>query len=163
MVLAVLLTGLLSACGIGTRTQALMGGKLRVHVHVSEEVNQHSPVALDLLLVYDKRLLKELANMPASEWFAKRRQFQMDYPHGKGFEVCQWEWVPGQNVPILKLPLKAQAKGGLIFANYFSPGEHRARIEPTRSIHIDLLEDAFTVEPLNRSVKGQAKTVRCGS
>lgn len=140
-----------------------MGGKLRVHVHVAEDANQKSPVALDLLLVYDKRLLKKLENMSASAWFAKRQQFRMDYPNRRGFESCEWEWVPGQDIPILKLPLKAKAKGGLIFANYFTPGEHRARIRPNSNIRIDLLEEAFSVEPLNRSVKGRAQKVRCGT
>ncbi|MDH3601083.1 MAG: hypothetical protein OEU26_15800 [Candidatus Tectomicrobia bacterium] len=146
--LVILLLGLLSACGIGTRTRALLGKKLRVQVQVSEAANQKSPVALDLLLVYDKKLLKELLQLSANEWFDRRRQFRRNYPNGKGFNAWEWEWSPGQNVAVQELPLMAKAKGGLVFARYFAPGEHRVQIEPTKSIRIDLLEEAFTVTPL---------------
>ncbi|MDH3603751.1 MAG: hypothetical protein OEU26_29425 [Candidatus Tectomicrobia bacterium] len=143
-----LLPILLQACGIGTRARALVGSKMRMQVQVSDNVNQQSPVALDLVLVYDKKLLKKLSNLPASDWFKQRRQYRRDYPDSTGFDAWRWEWVPGQNVPLQELPLKAKAKGGLIFVNYFSDGDHRARIEPNKSIYVDLHETDFAVQPL---------------
>jgi len=146
--LALALLAALPSCGIGLRTRALLGGKIDFKVLVSDTANQNSPVALDFLLVYNSDLLKELAKMPARDWFDKRDQIKRDYADDTGLEVWQWEWVPGQNVPLQRLPLKPKAKGGVIFANYLSPGEHRARIDPHESLMITLLEKSFTVRPL---------------
>jgi len=143
----ILMLSCLTACGIGARARALMGQKMRVQVQVADAVNQQNPVALDLVLVYDKKLLKELLKLSAADWFDKRAQLRRDYPDGQGFEAWGWEWAPGQNVPLQKMPLKPKAKGGLIFVNYFSPGEHRARIQPNKSIQIDLRETDFAVRP----------------
>ena len=143
----IFLLGGLTACGIGARARALIGQKMRVQVHVADTANQQNPVALDLVLVYDKKLLKELLKLSAADWFDKRAQFRRDYPAGQGFEAWGWEWVPGQNVPLQKVPLKPKAKGGVVFANYFSPGEHRARIQPNKSFQVDLRETDFAVRP----------------
>ena len=147
VLILILLPGLLQACGIGTRARAIVGDQMRVQVQVADTANQQSPVALDLVLVYDKQLFKELLQLSAADWFNKREQFRRDYPAGQGFDAWGWEWVPGQNVPLQKLPLKPKAKGGVIFVNYFSPGEHRARIQPNKSINVELGETDFAVQP----------------
>jgi len=150
LLLALSLIGIVSSCGIRTRTRALIGGKLEIKVNISPDANQNNPVAVDLLLVYNNDLFKDLLKMPASEWFAKRDQIKRDYPEDTGFESWNWEWVPGQIVELQSLPLKARAKGAVIFANYITPGAHRAVIKPHESIAINLLNEEFTVEPLNK-------------
>ena len=37
------------------------------------------------------------------------------------------------------------AKGGLIFAQYYSKGDHRARFDPLGDVHIDFLKDSFKI------------------
>ena len=138
--------GLVRGAAVGTR--ALLGGNLRVQVRIAQDANQQNPVAMDLLLVYDKQLLKQLLKMSARDWYSKRRQVRRDYPRGTGFDVWEWEWVPGQSVPEQSLPLKAKARAAIIFAHYLVPGEHRARIKPRQSITITLGKTAFTVQPL---------------
>jgi type VI secretion system protein len=145
--LALLLLNLLTSCGLPVRTRALFGSKLHVQVYVAEHANQNYPVAVDLLLVYDKKLATRLLAMSANEWFSKREQVKKDYPNDEGFASWSWEWVPGQNVPEQELPLQAKARLGIIFAHYNSPGEHRARIDPHQSITIELLEQDFAVHP----------------
>lgn len=146
--LSLVLLGLLSSCSMGVRTRAFLGGKLHTQVHISEKANANSPVALDLVLVYNKKLLKELLRLSAREWFAKRNQYKRDYPNGEGFDVWEWEWVPGQFVSVQVLPLKAKARAGIIFADYLSPGDHRARLDPHQSITIALHETDFTVQSM---------------
>jgi type VI secretion system protein len=134
---------------MGARTRALFGKKVHVQVHIAAEANHNFPVALDIVLVYDKKLLNELLQLPARAWFAKREQLKKDYPDGEAFESWEWEWVPGQRVNLPEpLPLRAKAKSGIVFANYLSPGEHRVRIDPHTSISIALLEEDFIVRPL---------------
>ncbi len=136
-----------SACGITVRTQSLFGKKVRLNVEMTESANQNNPVAVDYVLVYDEDLLKELEKLPAREWFEQKDQYKRDYPEDSGFNSWNWEWVPGQKIEEKALPLEASAEGGIIYANYFSKGDHRARVDPHQSLNITLLEDSFVVDP----------------
>src|SRR5215210_4630396 len=118
---------LLSACGV--RVPLRPASKLTIKVAVSPQANNNNPVALDLVLVKDKKLLKELMKLPASEWFQKRNQYRLDYPKETGLSAGSWEWVPGQVVKIDPMTLRNKFSGGLIFANYFTEGSHRALID----------------------------------
>jgi type VI secretion system protein len=140
--------GLLASCGLGVRTRALFGGAVDLKVQIDDNANFNSPVALDVLLVYDEDLLKQLLKMPAREWFDRRDQIKRDFPDGSGLDAWSWEWVPGQRIPVQRLPLVARAKAMVIYANYLSPGEHRARRPPHESVSLQLLERDFTVSPL---------------
>ena len=151
-VLFSILLCLFSSCGM------LFGQKLRVKINAAQGVNQNSPVALDVLLIYDENLLKELQKLTAKEWFEKRVQMSRDNPKGVAFDSWEWEVAPGQDVSpkTLYVPVKtmliypkAKIKAGLIFANYATPGPHRASLVPEdEDIVIQLLEKEFTVEPL---------------
>jgi hypothetical protein len=143
-ILLLLLLELLASCSLGVRSRSLTGGKLRVEVRAAETANQNQPVAMDVLLIYNKRLLQELLKMSASDWFDKRDQIKRDDPKGKALRVWSWEWVPGQHA-LVELPLQAKARTGIIFARYFSRGEHRARIDPHTSIIVELLDKDFGV------------------
>ena len=112
-------------------------------VYVAPNANQNNPVALDLVLVKDKKLLKELMKLSASEWFQKRNQYRLDYPKEIGLGAGSWEWVPGQVVA--SIPLKHRFAGGIIFANYSTPGAHRASINLRKSVLVNLGEEGFTV------------------
>ncbi|PYS51600.1 MAG: hypothetical protein DMF68_03680 [Acidobacteria bacterium] len=121
--------------------------KLMVRVEVSPQANNNNPVALDLVLVKSKKLLKELMKISASEWFEKRSQYRLDYPKEIGLKAGSWEWVPGQVVQIDPMPFKDKFAGGLVFANYFSPGTHRAVIDPSKPVVIKLGAEDITVIP----------------
>ena len=120
--------------------------KLQVKVHVSPTANQNNPVAVDLVLVSDKKLLKELTKMSAKDWFENRHQVQLDYPKETDLTAGTWEWVPGQAVEIERLPVSVDIVGGVVFANYFSDGPHRAVINPRKDILITLGEDDLCVQ-----------------
>ncbi len=134
-----------TSCGYWTRAKALLGAKVHMGVEIAPAANQNNPVAVELLLVYDDKLLATLLKMPAKEWFEKRDQFKQDNPPGKGFDSWHWEWVPGQLVPPQTLPLKAKVKAGVVFANYASPGEFRARINGKKSFVVHLGDHSLTV------------------
>lgn len=122
-------------------------GKLMVNVKVSPQANNNNPVALDLVLVKDKKLFKELMKISAAEWFEKRNQYRLDYPKEIGLSAGSWEWVPGQVVTIEPIPFKFKAAGGLVFANYFTPGAHRAVIDAKKPVVITLGAEGISVTP----------------
>jgi type VI secretion system protein len=140
-----LVTVTASSCGYWTRTRAFFGAKIQMSVAVSPGANLNNPVAVEMLLVYDDKLLETLLKTPAREWFDKREQFRQDNPEGTGFDSWRWEWVPGQTVAPQTLPLRANAKAGLVFANYVSAGDHRARIDGKKSFTVSLGDRTFTV------------------
>lgn len=120
--------------------------KVDVRVSVSPLANGGSPVALDILLVSDKELLKQLQKMTASDWFSRREQIILDHPKEQDLFVLSREWVPGQVVEPARLTVSPEVKAGVVFANYFSPGEHRAVLDPrARDIQINLGEEKLEV------------------
>jgi type VI secretion system protein len=121
--------------------------KLTMKVDISPRANNNNPVAVDVVLVRDKKLLKELMKISAAEWFEKRNQYRLDYPKELGLSAGSWEWVPGQVVQIEPIPLKMKAAGGLVFANYFTPGSHRAVINPGKPFVIKLGAEEIAVTP----------------
>jgi type VI secretion system protein len=132
--------------------------KLDVKVHVSPAANNNNPVAVDLVLVSDKKLLQELMKMSASEWFEKRHQVALDYPKETGLGAGRWEWVPGQQVKLDRVTVKYEIVGGVVFANYFNAGTHRAPINPRKGILITLGDEDLCVQSLKEPAKPCAPT-----
>ena len=141
----VLLLGAAS-CGVKrdveVRTRKLFGREIEFHAHVAPNANMNNPVAVEMLLVYDEKLVETLSKTNAKDWFMNRDQFKQDNP--KGFDSWYWEWIPGQKVKDTKLPLKPSAKAAMVFANYLVPGDNRAKLDPYKSVTVNLGERAFT-------------------
>lgn len=119
-----------------------------IALDVKPDANLNHPIALDLVIVYNTALMKDLLGISSKEWFEKRSQYKLDYPG----DLQNWEWelVPGQAVPFFKLPGHARdGVGGIIFASYVTPGTHRARFDPYEGIVVRLEEREFVVHPLS--------------
>jgi type VI secretion system protein len=140
----------LSSCGsIETAyhySRTKMGADIDVHVDISENANQNTPVAVDIVVIRNEKLLDLLKNMPAAEWFRKRDQIKRDYLEDEGVSIGSWEWVPGQLVPLIELPWDFRAVGAVVFANYLSAGAHRVSVDPFKGVTIRLHENDFSVE-----------------
>ena len=101
------------------------------------DVNQNSPLALDLVFVRDQATLEKLRSLPAAKWFSSKNELMKTYPNA--ITLRSWELVPQQ-----VLQLSEEALGSprvacmLLYANYLSPGEHRAQLP--------LAREAFLVE-----------------
>jgi NAD(P)-dependent dehydrogenase (short-subunit alcohol dehydrogenase family) len=86
------------------------------------------------------------AGMTAREWFQNREQTRKDHPGDEDFVAMGWEIVPGQSMPPQTLSFASGARGGLVFADYFSDGAHRARVDPHQNLRIHLRADDVAVE-----------------
>lgn len=136
----------LGVLGCGTGSRSLFGGDAAVRLQADPGINQDSPVALELVVVYDKDLLEKLAAMTAGDWFKNRDQIQKDYPGDDHFVSMRWEVVPGQSLDEQSLSFGSGARGGIVFADYFSAGAHRTRVDPHQNLRIHLQADDFVVE-----------------
>ncbi len=133
-------------CGLVSFTQGMFGGRLPLEVTVAAAANQGSAVAVEVLVVYDKKVLDKILALPARTWFETASQYERDFP--ASFERSRWEWVPGQQVARQEIEYRAGAKAAVIFADYLAPGAHRLRLDPRQPSRLLLGETGFTIEPL---------------
>src|ERR1041385_1595173 len=73
---------------------------LDVKVHISPTANRNNPVAVDLVLVSDKKLLKELMKMGARYCYQKKHQEQLYYPKETALVAGSGEGVPEKAVKL---------------------------------------------------------------
>ena len=147
------------------RVSLWFGGPSKIKVEaIAAHMNHDTPVAVEVLFIYDKATLDQLLAMDAKTWFAGRDQFIRDHAgkvetsaqvtvpevtQATAFDSWKWEWVPGQDlttIPAMTLEYKMGALGGVIFATYSTPGSHRQRIDPQQDIHLALGDTDFTAK-----------------
>ncbi len=116
-----------------------------LNVLTDANANLNTAVALEIVLVQNEDLLKKASELTALKWFEQREDIRRTYPGG--FESFQWELVPGQDIRLPGEKIKdKRAFAVLVYANYLTPGEHRARIDNFRNgVIIRLLPKGFTV------------------
>lgn len=148
LLLTLLLTlgalGALSACGVATKVRSAFGGELPFRVTVAPDANENSAVAVDLVVVYDTKVLDQLMKLRASEWFARKQQFLNDFSNE--VTVRGWEWVPSQAVDEQSIAYRSGARKVVLFADYHTEGDHRASVDPQQSFHLVLGPLDMTLE-----------------
>ena len=140
-----------SGCGTAEKLNptGFLKRPVRLDVQIDNHANSDSPVAVDLVSVNDKDLAKDLAKMTAADWFQKRDQIREDNPKPADLTVMKsWEWVPGQVIGTVQIPMKKKPRALLLFANYATPGPHRAKIDPSITQEVALNQDDLKVQPL---------------
>ena len=113
---------------------------------MAEDANARTPVPVDLVFVWDKALAGQLATTTARDWFASKKvEFRQDDPGERKLTVCEWEWVPGQNIADINLAVPVAARrwsqGVFVFADYRSPGAHRSKVMPGSVAVLELGRD----------------------
>lgn len=99
------------------------------------DLNQNSPLALDLVFVRDQATLDVLLALPASKWFGSKASLMKTYPNA--FTVRSWELVPNQLLQLSEQELGSpRVAGMLMYADYISPGEHRAQLPLSRVAYL---------------------------
>lgn len=138
--LCLLSLGTLAACG-GIFQHASTS---QVTLIATPTANQNSAVEVDVVAVYSDALLKTLLTVPARQWFPNKAQYALDYP--QGYKAWNWQLVPGQTIPSQDIATQTdKAYGVLVFANYRTEGDHRARIGSLEKVTITLEQKGFTV------------------
>lgn len=128
----------------------MFGGNALLEVRVDANLNHDYPVAVELILLYDKALDDELTGLDSKTWFASRDQYRADYSKSQ-YESWYWEWVPGQVVAPQQFRYETGAVSAILFASYASPGDHRARVAPPdQNMALHLRKDDFTVGPASK-------------
>jgi len=140
----------------------IVDADLRVRVEIAESANDDSPVAVDIVLVYDRFLSERLLTMPARQWFATRDQIMRDYLLEAGVACWSWEWVPGQRVGDIELAVRSGARTAFVFAGYHTEGAHRVRFDPLTDIALRIDKTDFVVRALSAVCRTVAEANRTG-
>lgn len=135
---------LLAGCGVVKKTKTLFGGNFPIEVRVAPDLNENSPIAVALVVVYEKKVLEKLLELSARDWFSQRTQLERD--HQGEIEIWDWEWVPGQEVEPLDVPIRVGAKSALVYADFFAPGKHRLMVDPRKPVRLLLGEGGVAAE-----------------
>ncbi|MEX2570225.1 MAG: hypothetical protein WD737_02900 [Gemmatimonadota bacterium] len=126
------------ACGPAIETRAL-------GFSVDADANDRSPVPIELVVAYDPEVVPLLLELTARQWFERRSQLLLDHPTALRSEL--WELVPGQELPIERLPLpRDDAHAAVIYADYLTPGAHRIRIDPYRRVLVRVTREELVVD-----------------
>lgn len=139
----VMLLGLLGLAGCSSQQVATEG----IEFQVTAAANRNTPVALDLVLVYDPGLATKIGKLSAAQWFHQREEIQQRNP--QMLLSWSWEMVPGRSPDPFVMPDEAEdALGIFLFAGYGIPGLHSARLDPYKRVLIRLEENAMRVYPI---------------
>jgi type VI secretion system protein len=142
--------GLLSGCALPS-FMSFKGDKVKwaqVTLSASDNVNNNSPVAVDVVLVMDDALLARLSELPASKWFAARTDLASTFPNGVRYR--SWEVVPGQRIIVPGGTFAGpRVAAAFVFAHYPDPGAHRVRIEQfSGRLAVQLDNNTFSVSAM---------------
>jgi hypothetical protein len=147
-ILLLLAAATISSCSIGLFTRSLFGEKLDITVKVDSTANNEFPLAMTVLYVYDEETFKKLLAYSARQWYQERPQLEENNSDNSSFEAFDWEWIPGQDTTV-SIPFRTSAIGAILFANYFTEGQYRVRINPYKDIRVVFGYDELKVEGLD--------------
>lgn len=119
--------------------------RLRVQVTIAADANGNAPVILALVFVKSPALQRQVIEMTAKQWFAKREQFVRD--HRRELDESYYEFVPGQVIPPMDFKLARAAGQGVLFVNYSGTGPHRYVFEVSRPVQISFGSRGVTLSP----------------
>jgi len=115
-----------SACAVSKHATNAAGIHIQIkffmQLNVSPAANSNNPIPMDLVMVLDKKLVKEVAKLTAKDWFERRVQVQRDYPNLT--EVIPWELVPGQHTGSISIDMNVKTQGAFSFRAI--PGPRRS-------------------------------------
>ena len=99
-----------------------------------------------LVFVNDSAALEKLLTMPAAKWFASKDELLKTYPNA--LTIKSWELVPQQVLQLNEEALGSPRVAGMVlFADYLTPGDHRAQLPLGRvAFLVDLNERSFSVK-----------------
>ena len=122
---------------------------LEVDIFLSRRLNGDRPLPVDLVVICDDRMLNEVMNIRAKDWFRNKFYFAQRYKPGRDFHVLSREWAPGQRVNTIRQEVQCRSDIILVFANYEGNSDYRAVIRDVRSFRLEFHEEDFGVYPID--------------
>ncbi len=130
------------------------GEKLRwdkVSLGVGERANKNFPIAVDIAMIFEEGLVAKIEKMTAGDWFKSKKYILNTFP--TGLAIKSWELAPGDSLQVPSNFFGEERIFGVIaFADYFTDGDHRARIDKLEGIILlEFDEESFSAYAVNRN------------
>lgn len=118
-----------------------------IRFKVDGQINNNSPVRVDVLFMNDEGLIKHIGDMSADEYFRNSEQILRDYR--SSLEVFTTTIIPGQgNDPLYVVPKNVLSQMCVVFVNYGTPGSHRYNVGSDRIVELQLGPLGFTANTI---------------
>lgn len=135
---------LIFSCATKESTHIPEGQVYIIDVESKPDANLGSPIAVDIVSVYDDQIVNEFESIPASEWFISKNEYEEKLKDN--IYIFDREFIPGEQVQVeYTTGVKKEPVTNLLFANYSTPGEHRVRVDEFKMLRIILEEADFSV------------------
>ena len=126
-------------------TQLPWQQKIQISVQATDDANDNTATALDIVFVYAENLAAWLPKT-SPEWFAKKAALMSE--HSSVIEITHVELPPGTPVQTIRPPARHQkAKAIVAFASYIdSKGQSLANLIAFKCVTITLKHDAVAYD-----------------
>ena len=129
------------------------GEKLKweqVTIGIGRDANKNSPIAVDIVLIFNEDLVKKVSELTSADWFKSKNYVLKTYP--QDLTVNSWELAPGDSLQIPSSFFgKERVFSVIAFADYFSEGEHRVRIDHLKGgVILEFNVDDFSAFSIKR-------------
>jgi hypothetical protein len=115
----------------------------KVNFKASQDINDSSPVKINIVIVYKTELLTQLNKMDSKTYFQSVEQIKSDFP-GE-VDILEADIVPGQSITFPVKMSRTDSVGGFIFAHYTTQGIHRAVIGEDQVLNVILEKADFKI------------------
>lgn len=141
LILSIGIAGMIAGCA---GTGSGKADRMSIHLVAAANANRNTPVAVDMVFVFDPILRDMLHNYSAAAWFAGRNELLNR--NGEFIKVISERVHPGEYRVVPEFPAGSrEAVAGFIFAQYVTPGAHRFLFTPPAALKVTLREKEFAV------------------
>ena len=114
----------------------------RVLLYAEIDANQHMASNLNMVFIYNPKLITSISRLNAQQWFSQRHKLLKKHP--KSLSVVASYIQPGEKSH-LKPFTKHQKKAAMIviFSSYRSKGEHKIIIKPEEINYVYFMKNHF--------------------
>ncbi len=130
------------------------GEKLRwekVSMGVGENANKNFPIAVDIAMIFEEGLVPRIEKLTANDWFKSKKNILNSFP--TGLVIKSWELAPGDSLQVPSTFFgKERIFAVVAFADYFTDGDHRARIDKLEGlILLEFGDESFSAYAVKRN------------
>ncbi|MGS2718699.1 hypothetical protein ACVBE9_11030 [Eionea flava] len=143
---------LISGCSSAKSALKLVGlgsdnALKKITIEAAANSNLDTPVALDIIFIYDEKITPLLSELNGPQWFQQKLSFSQRFANA--IDIVDIEMVPLSRIESVSLPKKhKQAKNIVLFANYrTSDGQYMAELSHFKQLTIRLLNTQYTLQP----------------
>ncbi|WGL60337.1 hypothetical protein QEJ31_01805 [Pigmentibacter sp. JX0631] len=117
--------------------------KMHLEANIDLNANNNSAIPIDIIFIYEEKILDEFKKMPASTWFLKKDQYTNDYAVNNLIQVVSYEIVPGQHFAVSDFKPDKTPLITILYANYLNTNDNRIILSDYSNIRLKMKESSF--------------------